>query len=159
MRPVLLLTGVALLLSGCAGPSDDGPSESPSPTLPPPREILAKQGNNNACSEVLRDSVTFPFRVEEGYTHIQVSWHAAGHGFVGYEIKGTQATVVSRPDYNPGNTPCDHSTHTGASAETFAAGPGDYEAVVRNTGILGWTLSINEVVQDAADPHASHPPG
>jgi hypothetical protein len=115
--------------------------------------VLAKQGNNNACTEVLRDAQRFPFKVDAGYSHIEVSWHASGHGFVGYEIKGPNGTVVDVPDANPGNTPCDHSTHTGGTTNLYAVAAGDYEAIVRNTGILGWTLSINEVVQPTDAAH------
>lgn len=142
VAPLVLL----LTLAGCAGtdPRDeDAESTNPSPTAPAPRQLVEHQGNTDQCTEVLRDPVRIPFEVVSGYDRLEVSFHASGLGQVGYTLRGPGGVVVDEvADHNPGNQPCSHA-HAGGSKE-HAASPGAYEIEVRNVGILGWHLLVNE---------------
>jgi len=152
---VLAVLVLAVALSGCAAktPTGEVPSSSPSPTHPVPKQILSQEGNNAQCTDVLKGEARVPFKVDEGYDTLEVTWHASGLGMVGYDILSPDGTKIQGvADSNPGNQPCNH-LHEGGAVEV-AITPGEYTAVVRNAGVLGWHLLVNEKV--AGDPMAEH---
>ncbi len=155
MRASVFPAAVLFLAAGCAdnGATDDpGPTDEPGPPVPPPKQVLEREGNNAQCSDVLTGAQTLPFTVESGYSLIEVSFHASGLGNVGYEIRDANGTrLVEEPPYNPTNQPCDHA-HEGGF-DTHAASSGEYTIVVQNQGIVGWHLIINQV---ATPGNATH---
>lgn len=155
MRASLAGLVLIVLLAGCASSPDvPGPTDgSDDPSSLRPRQVFEQEGNNPQCTDVLAGTREFSFDVDAGYNHIEVSWHASGLGNVGYEIRGPNGTVASVADYNPANQPCNHDH--GAAPEAHPAPPGAYTIVVRNQGILGWHLQINELVGENAT-HEGH---
>jgi hypothetical protein len=152
----LLLASFLLLAAGCTSmPPTSGPTDGTDamPSLPP-KQVFEHEGNNAQCTDVLTGTATFQFTVDPGYTHIEVSWHASGLGMVGYEIRGPNGTVSSAADRNPGDQPCNHA-HSG-DVEKDPVAPGTYDVTVRNQGILGWHLLVNEVANVSAGEH-HHP--
>lgn len=146
MRPAPVLLALTLLVAGCAGrpgPERTTDEDEPTPTPPPPPKELVSEVGNARCMEVLTGNRTFDFQVEDRYDRMEVSFHASGLGRVGYEVRGPNDTLVTDlPDYNPANQPCSHA-HEG-NITTFTATPGAYRATVRQLGLVGWHLQVNE---------------
>lgn len=145
MRRFALLIGLVLLAGCTSGPPADetpGPTTPSEPPPPAPRQLLSKEGNNAQCTDVLRDPQTFDFQVDEGFDQLVVEFHASGVGNVGYSITGPNFTK-EKSDYNPQNQPCNHA-HDGKGDLFEGVSAGNYTITVRNLGIVGWHLSVDE---------------
>lgn len=156
MKVPFALLVLSLSLAGCASTATPTlPTSSVEATHLPTRELVAKEGNDMGCDQVLTGESPFPFKVEPGYDQIEVAFHPSGVGNVGLSILDANAHEVGGvPDADPESQPCNHD-HT-AGVLTYDAQPGNYTAVVRNTGLVDWHLSVNEKVHDAAASEHHH---